>query len=155
MKLLSECGYEFVTSADRNIVENIKEKYSSLILSESEQIVIKKDLISMEKQYTLADGQMLWLSDERFQCSEILFYLAVLTEHNFSRPEKLAQTISNCDRDIQKAAYANIVLSTGTSMFSGFSTRMEKETASIAPSSMEVDVIYRSIESTYSSEAQF
>jgi actin-related protein len=45
-----------------------------------------------------------------------------------------------CDIDIRKDLYKNVVLCGGSSMFQGFSERIEKEVIALAPPSMKVRV---------------
>merc|ERR1711912_200385 len=51
------------------------------------------------------------------------------------------QTIMSCDVDIRKDLYSNIVIAGGSSCFSGIAERMQRELASLAPSTMNVKVI--------------
>ena len=46
-----------------------------------------------------------------------------------------------CDLDIRKDLYGNIVMSGGTTMYSGISDRMQKEITALAPSSMKVKIV--------------
>eukprot|EP00446_Apocalathium_sp_SHHI-4_P003435 CAMPEP_0177178656 /NCGR_PEP_ID=MMETSP0367-20130122/14442_1 /TAXON_ID=447022 ORGANISM="Scrippsiella hangoei-like, Strain SHHI-4" /NCGR_SAMPLE_ID=MMETSP0367 /ASSEMBLY_ACC=CAM_ASM_000362 /LENGTH=117 /DNA_ID=CAMNT_0018625323 /DNA_START=41 /DNA_END=391 /DNA_ORIENTATION=- len=46
-----------------------------------------------------------------------------------------------CDVDIRKDLYANIVLSGGTTMFTGIGERMTKELTALAPSTMKIKVV--------------
>jgi len=46
-----------------------------------------------------------------------------------------------CDIDIRKDFYANIVLSGGTTMYSGIVDRMRKEMTSLASSTMQIKII--------------
>ena len=46
-----------------------------------------------------------------------------------------------CDLDIRKELFGNIVLSGGTTMFPGFSDRIQRELTSIAPPSLNVKVV--------------
>lgn len=45
------------------------------------------------------------------------------------------------DIDIRKDLYANIVMSGGSTMFSGIATRVQKELEALAPASMKIKVI--------------
>lgn len=47
-------------------------------------------------------------------------------------------SIFKCDLDIRRDLYGNVVLSGGTTMFPGISDRMQKELASLSPSTMKV-----------------
>lgn len=46
-----------------------------------------------------------------------------------------------CDVDVRKDLYGNIVLSGGTTMFSGISERLSKEIVNLAPSTMKIKVV--------------
>ena len=46
-----------------------------------------------------------------------------------------------CDIDIRKELYSNIVLSGGTTMYSGIADRMQKEMTSLVPSTMKTKII--------------
>ncbi|MBA0676709.1 hypothetical protein Goari_018174, partial [Gossypium aridum] len=50
-------------------------------------------------------------------------------------------SIMNCDVDIRKDLYGNIVLSGGTIMFPGIGDRMSKEITALSPSSMKIKVV--------------
>ena len=46
-----------------------------------------------------------------------------------------------CDLDVRKDLYANVILSGGTTMFTGFGERLYKEIKELAPKTMKVKVI--------------
>ena len=46
-----------------------------------------------------------------------------------------------CDIDVRKDLYANIVLSGGTTMFEGLPERIEKEMVRLAPPTMKIKVV--------------
>ena len=51
------------------------------------------------------------------------------------------QSIMKCDVDIRKDLYSNVVLSGGTTMFTGIGERMTKELTALAPSTMKIKVV--------------
>jgi actin, other eukaryote len=51
------------------------------------------------------------------------------------------ESIMKCDLDVRKDLYANIVLSGGTTMFTGIAERLSKEMVNKAPSSMKIKVL--------------
>ena len=55
--------------------------------------------------------------------------------------EMTYQSIFNCDIDIRKDLYGNIVMSGGTTMYPGIPERLSKEVTALAPSTMKVKVI--------------
>ena len=46
-----------------------------------------------------------------------------------------------CDVDISKDLYANAVLSGGSTMFPGIAERLQKEVATLAPSTVKIKII--------------
>ena len=73
MKILCERGNRFSTTAEREIVRDMKEKLSYVALDfDQEMKTVQKDK-NFEKPYELPDGSKITLSDERFRCAEPLF----------------------------------------------------------------------------------
>ena len=46
-----------------------------------------------------------------------------------------------CDVDVRKDLYSNIVLSGGSTMYTGIAERLNKEVVALAPSAMKIKVI--------------
>ncbi|XP_074874128.1 actin-like protein 8 isoform X5 [Carettochelys insculpta] len=55
--------------------------------------------------------------------------------------ESTFNSIMKCDIDIRKDLYANTVLSGGSTMYGGIADRMQKEIATLAPSTMKIKII--------------
>ena len=47
-------------------------------------------------------------------------------------------SIYNCDLDIRRDLYGNVVLSGGSTMYPGIADRMQKELTSLAPANVKV-----------------
>lgn len=88
---------------------------------------------SLEMSYELPDGQVLTLNSERFCCPEPLFKPSLLGRSSVGIHEACYNCIMSTDCTNRKVFFENIVLAGGSTMFPGFSNRVQKEMSALAP----------------------
>jgi len=140
-KILTESGYSFTTTAEKEIVRDVKEKHC-FVSEDYEADLAKADQSTeFEKTYELPDGNTITISTERFRAPECLFNPSMIGKEEAGVHKLTYNSIMKCDIDIRKDLYQNIVCSGGSTMFPGLPERMKKEIAKEAPASMEVKIV--------------
>ena len=136
MKLLTETGTRFSTTAEKEIVKAIKEKACYVALD------FEEELKSVEPfDYELPDGTHIIIKDQRIRCPEALFDPSMIDKSDFMGiGEACNYSIQRCDCNLRKDLYNCIILSGGSSMFEGLPERLTKEIKCLAPESMKEEV---------------
>ncbi|EDV98384.1 actin-like protein 53D [Drosophila grimshawi] len=140
-KLLMERGHTLSTSAELEIVREIKERLcyvASDYDEELHQFAQRKD--ELNELYELPDGRTINVGSERFRCPEALFKPSMLGLEVPGVHEDIYNSILKCDMDLRRSMYSNIVLSGGSTMFRNIEVRLQRDIVALAPSTMRIKI---------------
>lgn len=127
IKLLLLRGYNFHTSADFEIVREIKERMCYVSADILEERNLAKNTTVLEEDYQLPDGSWIKVGPERFECGEVLFSPYLLGKDCDGLSEMIFKSIMNSPMDVRASLFRGMLLSGGTTMLPGISTRIQRD----------------------------
>ncbi|KAJ8008918.1 hypothetical protein DPEC_G00083410 [Dallia pectoralis] len=131
-KLLQEQGVCMRTSAEMEIVREIKEKCCRVSQDYESELVGGKSA-SSETHYTMPDGQVIRLGTETFRAPEILFKPELIGRDHYGIHESIFKSIIRSDIDLRRSFLGNIVLSGGNTLLAGLPERLHSEIRTMVP----------------------
>jgi len=127
IRLLQVKGYAFNSSADFEIVREIKEKFCLVSPNIEEDRKLERETAFYNSFYKLSSGKTIKISNEKFEAPEILFNPMLIQNESPGIHDMIVKCIQNSAMDNRRKLYNSIILSGATTLFPGFSTRLEDE----------------------------
>jgi len=130
MKVLTESRYSFTTTAEREIGRDVKEKLCYVALDYD--TALKSTAESSDKEHTYVPSDencvVVVVVAERFRCAQMLLLPSVIGKETYRIHDTSFQNVMKHDVDIRVNLYANVVLSSSTTMFQEIGECMTKAT---------------------------
>merc|ERR1719229_1607086 len=136
MQLLRRSGQAFHTSAEREVVRDIKERACYLAANPQKEETLDTERVN----YSLPDGSTLEIGQPRFRAPEVLFKPDLIGEEYEGLHECLVFSVQKSDMDLRKVLFQNIVLSGGSTLFKGFGDRLLSEVKKLAPKDIKIRI---------------
>ncbi|MBD3196129.1 MAG: actin, cytoplasmic 2 [Candidatus Lokiarchaeota archaeon] len=140
-RLLRQKGISLTTSAEFQIVRDVKEKLCYVAINPEKEMILSKKISGMEKAYMLPDGETVSVGIERFIAPECLFNPSVIGKELEPIDDLIVNSINESDVDLRRDLFGNIVLSGGSTMFPGIKERLTKEIKEQIPESVNVRIL--------------
>ncbi|XP_062579850.1 uncharacterized protein LOC134241839 [Saccostrea cucullata] len=137
-RLLHNKGYSFTSSAEIELVRDMKEKLCYVSFNVEKDRSTASTSSDLDKSYTLPDGNKLTLNTERFMCPEALFQPSLLGLDFKGIHHLVNESILACDICTRRDLFYTIILSGASTMFRGFQERLMHEIMGLAPLPLKV-----------------
>lgn len=140
--LLRRGGHNLDTSAELEVVRQIKEQCCVVAFNPAEQEKHSLEKLSRECRYTLPDGTSLEIGPESFRAPEILFQPDLIGSEYRGVHDCLVKSVMRADLDLRRVLFSQMVLSGGSTMFPGFGDRLLNEVRkhSLAPRDTKIRI---------------
>jgi len=120
-------GYAFNHSADFETVRIMKEKMCYVAYDTEVEKRLGTETTCLVENYTLPDGTVVKMGQERFEAPEVLFKPELAGVENKGMADTLFDVIQGAEVDMRLELYKHIVLSGGSTMYPGLPSRLEKD----------------------------
>jgi len=130
-------------SAWKQIVKKMKEELCYISLNTEEEKNKAHNSTQIQKTFELPDGATVNVNAPRFLAPEALFDPGLIKEgdETLGMHKLCFKSITECDLDVRKDLYENIILSGGSTLYEGLPDRVESEVDKMCPQQGVVKVI--------------
>lgn len=138
--LLRKSGHNFHTSAEQEVVRDIKEKICYVAFNIEKTEKDDSEDVEPEVPYKLPDGNVIQIGAEKFRAPEVLFNPSLIGQEYVGIHQCLVDSISKCDLDIRRSMFSEIILAGGSTMFDGLGDRLLSEVRKLAPRDTKIKI---------------
>jgi actin len=141
-KLLLEQGHSFTSTAELEIVKDIKEKLMFVAQDYEAEYAAAQASSELDQAYTLPDRSVITVKGSvRMQVPELIFK-PDLNGKSCSSIQQLAwNSVAGSDVDVRRDLLKNVIMSGGTTMYEGIADRLKSELTSLAPPGSEIRIV--------------
>ncbi|XP_038603315.1 actin-85C-like [Tachyglossus aculeatus] len=129
--LLLETGHSFVSSAEQEIVRDIKERMCFVEADPTRRR--RRRAPTRLRNYLLPDGRPIQVGDQLWRAPEALFDPLGAGVEAPGVHRMAFHSVTHCSRSTHKEIWANVVLSGGSTLFRGLRERLGRELRALAP----------------------
>ena len=137
-EILKKMGYFFETSAEKQIIKEIKEKYCWAIPSNVPEIEKK---FNEPENHFLPDGNVIKLGIERIYPAEILYKPDIIGLECPGFHEMIFNSMNNVDIELRKTLCENILLSGGNTAIKGTQNKVFSEINNLINQNVKIKII--------------
>ena len=136
-EILKKMGYFFETSAEKQIIKEIKEKYCWAIPSNVPEIEKK---FNEPENHFLPDGNVIKLGIERIYPAEILYKPDIIGLECPGFHEMIFNSMNNVDIELRKTLCENILLSGGNTAIKGTQNKVFSEINNLINQNVKIKI---------------
>jgi centractin len=138
--LLRKAGHSFTTSAEMQIVQEIKEQHCRIAFDPLKEEEDSGFPAQSNAVFRLPDNSKINVGPEAFRAPEILFHPRLVGSEDNGFHTMLHEAITSADVDLRKALYTSVLLSGGTTLLEGLGKRLLNELKALAPPSLKIKI---------------
>jgi len=138
--LLRKAGHNFHTSAEMEVVRDIKEKVCYVAFNIDKVENDEPSDMEPEVPYKLPDGNTIQVGAEKYRAPEILFNPQIIGEEYVGMHQCLVNAISKSDLDMRRHLFSDILLAGGSTMFEGLGDRLLSEVRKLSPRDTKIKI---------------
>ena len=139
LKLGDSANYRLDRDRDFYMMERAKENLCYVATDLGEERYLADTTALLSQQLTLPDKTLV-VNSERFMASEILFQPGFLGDFDrLGIPGLVTESIQTCAIDLRQSLFKSIVLSGGSSLIPGFTSRLRQELTTTSIGGIGID----------------